>query len=120
MSEVIIPPGANIRLSVVVPPLGINLVCLGCNQVFESGPAGISVEVNGEQYILMTPFAPGCCGVTRQIVMVFRSNADAFAEIRRLMPQIEERGLGFLFPATFASLGIPKDSNEWEGFHRSR
>ncbi len=119
MSEVIIPPGANVRLCVVVPPLGVNLVCTRCNQVFGSGPAGISVEVNGEQYILMTPFAPECCGITRQIVMVFRSNADAFAEIRRLIPQIEERGLGFLFPTTFASLGIPKDSNEWEGFHRS-
>jgi len=119
MSEVIIPPGADVRLSVLVPDFGVSLFCTRCNQIFVSDPAAISVEVNGLQYVLMTPFAPGCCGIVRQVVMVFRSNADAFAEMRRLVPQIQERGLGFLFPATFESVGIPKDASKWDGVHRS-
>ncbi len=119
MSEVIIPPGANVRLQVVAPPLGVLLYCTRCRQVFAGDPAAISVEVNGKQYILMTPFAAGCCGITRQIVMVFRSNADAWREIQRMVPQIMEQGLGFLFPAPFESVGIPKDPNEWDCVHRS-
>jgi hypothetical protein len=119
MAEILIPPGANIRLGLVVPPLGISLYCTRCRQVFESDPAGISLDIGDKQYILMTPFAPQCCGITRQVVMIFRSNADAWAEIQRLMPQIEERGLGFLFPAPFASVGIPPDSNDWDGVHHS-
>lgn len=119
MSEVIIPPGASVRLSVVVPSPGINLVCTRCNRVFGGGSAGISVEINGKQYILMTPFVPGCCGICRQVVMVFRSNADAWKEIGRLVLQIRKDDLSFLFPVPFESACIPKDSNDWHGVHGS-
>lgn len=119
MSEISLPDGALVRLGLVVPPLGVTLFCTRCSQIFESNKAAISLDVNNMQYILMTPFAAQCCGITRQIVMVFRSNADAWREIQRIMPQIREQGLSFLFPAPFESVGIPKDPNEWDGVHRS-
>lgn len=119
MSEVSLPDGALVRLGLVAPPLGVTHFCTRCSQIFESDKAAISLDVNHMQYILMTPFAAQCCGITRQIVMVFRSNADAWREIQRLMPQIREHGLGSLFLASFESVGIPKDPNDWDGVQRS-